>query len=424
MQSASAIRRLRAVPRWGLVVFCLISIGVSGRQMLWYFSHGPAVTDLRIFMTGIDLVSSGQGSELYHFDAQQKAQFQLYPETRTSGLLPFNHPAYELLLYWPISGLSYQLALLVWALANVGIVFLIARLLGPYTLALTRTTGIPLALCLLAFYPVMYVLGEGQDSLIFLLLLVLSLRSMDDGRTFLAGFLLALAGFKFHLVLLIAFFVLFLRGKWRGLGGFVVGGAVVGAISLALVGPAMIHDYPAMLSRQQVMTPWGFIPWFMPNLRGFLQWALVRWLDEGEVLPVVFMTSAVVGVVATFLMLRSRAKRTRSPHDVKDESDESMVYAVAILTTILISYHLHMQDLTMALLPMVVLADRALGEWHERRGAGTWTVLLAVTIAALYLYRIAAEVFLILLMRGCLLAVPVFALWVIALRWWRTASFS
>src|SRR5580698_583679 len=109
MQSASAIRRLRAVPRWGLVVFCLISIGVSGRQMLWYFSHGPAVTDLRIFMTGIDLVSSGQGSELYHFDAQQKAQFQLYPETRTSGLLPFNHPAYELLLYWPISGLSYQL---------------------------------------------------------------------------------------------------------------------------------------------------------------------------------------------------------------------------------------------------------------------------------------------------------------------------
>ncbi len=388
--------------------------------MLWYFSHGPAVTDLRIFMTGIDLVASGHGDQLYHFDAQAKAQFQLYPETRTSGLLPFNHPAYELLLYWPVSGLSYQMALLVWALANVGLVFLIAWLLGPYTRAVTQVTGIPLALYLLAFYPVMYVLGEGQDSLIFMLLLVLSLRSMDSGRTFLAGFLLALAGFKFHLVLAIAFFVLFLRGKWRGLAGFAIGGAVVGAISLALVGPAMIHDYPAMLRNQQVMTPWGFIPWFMPNLRGFLQWALVRWFDEGQILPVVFMTSAIVGVIATFLMLRSRVK----PAAMNDESDESMVYAVAILTTILISYHLHMQDLTMALVPMVVLADRALREWHERRSTGAWTAALTLTIAALYFYRIAAEPFPILLMRGCLLAVPVFALWVIALRRWRTASFS
>ncbi len=397
--------------------------------MLWYFSHGPVVTDLRIFMTGIDLVASGHGDQLYHFDAQAKAQFRLYPETRTSGLLPFNHPAYELLLYWPVSGLSYQMALLVWALANVGLVFLIAWLLGPYSRAVTQVTGIPLALFLLAFYPVMYVLGEGQDSLIFMLLLILSLRSMDDGRTFLAGFLLALAGFKFHLVLAIAFFVLFLRGKWRGLAGFAVGGAVVAAISLALVGPAMIHDYPAMLRNQQVMTPWGFIPWFMPNLRGFLQWALVRWLDEGQILPVVFMTSAIVGVVATFLMLGSHVKRTQPQNDASDENDndardESMVYAVAILTTILISYHLHMQDLTMALVPMVVLADRAIREWHKRGAAGGWTVALTVTIAALYLYRIAAEAFPILLMRGCLLAVPVFALWVVALRWRRTASFS
>jgi len=65
--------------------------------MLWYFSHGPAVTDLRIFMIGVDMVVSGQGRQLYHFDAQEKAQVQLYPETRTSGLLPFNHLAYELL---------------------------------------------------------------------------------------------------------------------------------------------------------------------------------------------------------------------------------------------------------------------------------------------------------------------------------------
>ena len=420
MQATSAIHRLRPVPRWGLVVFCLISIGVSGKQTLWYFSHGPVVTDLRIFMTGVDMMASGQGRQLYQFDAQEKAQIRLYPETRTSGLLPFNHLAYELLFYWPVSTLSYRMALLVWALGNVAIIFLIAWLLTPYSRALTQVAGTPLVLYLLAFYPVMYVLGEGQDSLIFLLLLVLSLRSMDNGRTFLAGFLIALACFKFHLALAIVFFVLFLRGKWRGLAAFVTGGTLVGGISLALVGPAIIHDYPAMLRRQDVMTPWGFIPWFMPNLRGFLQWALAPWLDVGAILPVVLITSAVVGVVATLFVLRNRAK-----------NDEAMAYAVAILTTILISYHLHMQDLTMALLPMLVLVERAAREWSDRgatreesggaRVSTVWMAVLAITVAALYLYRIAAEAFPILVVRGYLLAVPIFVLWVVALRWWRTA---
>ncbi|MGA7080719.1 MAG: glycosyltransferase family 87 protein [Terriglobales bacterium] len=414
-----------------MVVFCLISIAVSGRQMLWYFSHGPAVTDLRIFMTGIDMVASGQGRQLYHFDAQQKAQIQLYPETRTSGLLPFNHLAYELLFYWPISKLPYRTALLVWALANVAILFLIARLLAPYSRALTEATGTPLTLYLLAFYPVMYVFGEGQDSLMFMLLVVLSLRSMDAGRTFLAGFLLALACFKFHLALLIAFFVLLLRAKWRGLAGFATGAAVVGGISLALVGPAILHDYPAMLRQQDVMTPWGFIPWFMPNLRGLLQWALAPRLDAGTILPVVFMISAIVGVVATWQTLRNRnsnsvghAKNSNINIDI-NINDESMAYTVAILTTILISYHLHMQDLTMALLPMIVLADRAVRMWHERRTTekpNLWMAVLALTIATLYLYRIAAEPFPSLLMRGCLLAVPVFVLWVVALRWWSTPT--
>ncbi len=411
MQSTSTIHRLGPAPRWGLVVFCLISIGVSGHQMLWYFSRGPAVTDLRIFMTGIDMVRSGEGGQLYHFDAQEKAQIQLYPETRTNGLLPFNHLAYELLFYWPVSRLSYQVALLVWALVNVGLVFLIAWLLAPYSRALTRATGPPLALYLLAFYPVMYVLGEGQDSLLFTLLLVLSLRAMDSGWTFLAGFLLALAGFKFHLALGIAFFVLFLRGKWRGLAGFVSGGAVVGGISLAIVGPAIFHDYPALLRRQDVMTPWGFVPWFMPNLRGFLQWVLAPWLDAGTILPIVFLSSALVGVVATWLVVRNHAKK-----------DESVVYAVAILTTILISYHLHMQDLAMAVVPMTVLAERALRELGDTQPQTRWTVVLAVTISALYLYRIAAEPFPVLAVRGCLLAVPIFALWVVALRCWSLAE--
>lgn len=427
MPATSSIHRLRRIPKWAIIVFCLISICVSGRQAVWYGYHGPTFSDLRIFMTGVEMVRSGQRHDLYQFEAQQGAQARLYPETRTDGLLPFNHPAFELLFYWPISGLSYRMAFLAWALANIGLIFLIGRLLAPMLPALRQVTGIPITLYLLAFYPVIFVLGEGQDSLIFLLLLVLSMRSMIGNRTFLAGFLLALACFKFHLILVIAFFVLGLRRKWRGLAGFASGVAVVGGISLAIVGPSMFHDYPAMLRNQSVMTPWGFIPWFMPNLRGILQWSLAPRLDIGAILPFIFMSSAVIGVVATWLVLRERTRQ-----------DESLVYSIAILTTVLISYHLHMQDLAMAALPMLVLADRGLRDWSERatapcelesarpglarpsipRPSIPWTVALALTICALYFFRIAGETYPILVLRGCLMAVPILVLWVIALRFW------
>src|SRR5208283_810519 len=153
--------RLHLISRVALIVFCLFSLYISARQTFWYLSHGPIFADFRIFMTGVDLVKSGHAHELYHFSAQQVAQENLYPETRRSGMLPFNHLAFELLFYWPFSYLSYQNAVVAWALVNLVLVFVIGWLLRPYTRSITRVTGVPVALYLLASYPVVYALGEG-----------------------------------------------------------------------------------------------------------------------------------------------------------------------------------------------------------------------------------------------------------------------
>src|SRR5262249_1391011 len=160
--------------------------------------------------------------------------------------------------------LPYRVALLAWALINLAIVIAIARLLEPFTQELRRMTGIPIALYLLAFSPLLYVFGEGQDSLLFLLFVTASLRLNLARRAFPAGFLLALAFFKFHFVLLIAFFVFVLRRDSRGVLGFATGGLLVAATSIAMVGPNLPMDYLSMLRQQEMMTPWGFIPWFMP----------------------------------------------------------------------------------------------------------------------------------------------------------------
>jgi hypothetical protein len=147
---------------------------------------------------------------------------------------------------------------------------------------------------------------------------------MDADRPFLAGILLAAGCFKLHLALLIGFFVLALCRKWRGLAGFATGGVAAAAVSLALVGPKFFPDYPEMLRTQDVMTPWGFIPWFMPNLHGFFRWTLRYWLDPGQIVPVVFMASVIVGVVAIWLVVRARVR------------DFGLLYSVAILTTVLV----------------------------------------------------------------------------------------
>lgn len=408
-----SVPRLAVVPRLAIIILCMLAIAVSGRQALWYLSHGPAVSDFRIFMTGIDLVRSGQGHNLYSFDAQQRAQIRLYPETGNEGLLPFNHLAFELLFYWPLSRLSFQSAIMMWAIVNLALVFLVGWLLAPYTPAIRQATGIPIVLFLFAFFPVIYGLGEGQDSILFFLLVILSLRSMDAGHSFMAGFLLALACFKIHLALLIAFFVLiptrdWKTAKWRGMAGLATGFALAGGVSFAMVGPGLVSGYLAMLRNQSTMTPWGFIPWFMPNLRGFLQWGLAPWLDYGLIAPIIFMASAVVGVIAAMSCLRRQHQEAR------------LTYSFAILTTILISYHIHMQDLAIAALPMLILIDRTLlaGIAPIRRRVDFRSSALAgalvLAVAGLYLFRVVAEPFPVLVLRGCLLAVPTMLLWIVA----------
>jgi glycosyl transferase family 87 len=395
--------------RLALTGLFLISIEVSAYQVVWYFSHGPVVSDLRIFMTGVEIVRTGESQELYHFDEHQRVQTRLYPETKRAGVLAFNHLAYELLLYWPVAHLPYRTALMVWALMNLGLVLVIAWLLTPYTKALREATGLPVVLWLLAFYPVPYVLAEGQDSLIFLSLVVLSLRCAESGRTFLSGLLLALACFKFHLVLLIAFFAFFLPCKWRGLAGFATGSALVIGISRAIVGPSFAHDYISLLRNQEVRTPWGFVPGFMPNLRGFLSWALASWLDIGVIQPIVFVVSAGLVVSASGIILRSRSRQ-----------NESLYYAAAILSAGLVSYHLHMQDLTMAVLPMLILLDLAVRGKLSR----AWTVGLVVAVTGLYAFRITAEFVPILLRHGCILAGPLLLLWLVSLRALDEAGFQ
>jgi len=393
---ASSAHRIPHKLRIALMCVLLVCLALNVRQVLLYFSLGPMASDFRIFMTGANMLRDGQGKELYNFAAQQAVQTRLYPETRGSGLLPFNHLPYELSLYLPFSYLPYPMALVAWQVLNVAVVLAISRLLRPYTAALRQASGVPVALWLFAFYPVTYVLAEGQDSLLFLLLLVVSLRCLDANRAFMAGFFLALACFKFHLALAIAGFAFVLTRRWLASAGFCAGAFLVFIISAAMTSFDFARGYSAMLRQQEMMTPWGFIPRFMPNLRGLMQWSLSRKFDVGIIFIIVVAVSVLLSLGTAWLVLRTSELRTE------------LAYSLATLTTVLVSYHFHLQDLAIASLPMMLLLNFMCWKTFP----SFWKAPLTIGLVLLFCFPLLTLLFPVLFITGCLLTVPLLLLWI------------
>ena len=52
-----------------------------------------------------------------------------------------------------------------------------------------------------------------------------------------------------------------------------------------------------MLRNQELMTPWGFVPWVHAESARISAWALASWLDVGVIPPIVFVVSAGLVVV-------------------------------------------------------------------------------------------------------------------------------
>jgi hypothetical protein len=154
----------------------------------------------------------------------------------------------------------------------------------------------------------------------------------------------------------------------------------------------------------------------MPNLRGILQWGFGSWLDIGIIIPIIFVLSVIVAVVGSWIIVRMQSRE-----------EQSVVFSVAILTTILMSYHFHMQDLSIAALPILVLLNRLasarINDQHSTI-AGTsqtefsplWRATAFASVLSLYLFRPVAELFPWLVMHGCLLCVPLLFLWLVSLR--------
>jgi len=298
--------------------------------------------DFRQLYTAGHMVLSGHSMQVYDYEASRIAQNQVV--SHGNGALPFNHLAYEALLFSLLALLPYRVAYVVLAIVNLGLLAGCFRILRPYFGDLSELPRWLPFLLPLGFLPSTFAIGEGQDSILLLMLAASSFILLERGRERWAGAVLALTLFKFQFALPIALLYLCWK-RWRFMEGFILCGACVLAVSFAMVGPAGAVIYAKELISMSArlsadgQVRYGIRPELMMNLRGFVYLIGHRILSAS-------MIQVITGVFSLAVLLWAATQKASFP--------------LAVTVAVLVSYHCFVDDAALLLIPLAVIIGRKL----------------------------------------------------------------
>jgi Glycosyltransferase family 87 len=340
---------------------------ISAVKLIGFLRSG--YQDFTIFYAAARMVRSGQSSALYDLSAQYRAQQEFAPNVAIRrAALPYNHPPFEALLFVPFTFLPYVPAYLLWTLLNGMMIAASLMLLRRQFVEIGNLRLAFLVLAATGFVPVVSGIVQGQDSVLLLFLFVVALTAMERGNDAAAGAALAAGLFKFHLVLPLVF-LLALR-RWRLLLGFAPVAALLGGVSLAMVGVHGALHYVQLLLRLETSGAGGAIVGAdMPNLRGMIA-RLAGGHSGASLLPLTIACSAAVILIAWWRM-----------GPIRDSV--RFAFVLATVVTILVSYHTLTYDLSL-LLPVTVLLFAAPGPESSRPSQADTVLLVVLYVTPLF----------------------------------------
>ena len=306
--------------------------------------------DFTIFYSAGKIVRSGLGEQLYDEKTQYRTQQEFASGVSIRhGALPYNHPPFEALLFVPFTLLPYSAAYLLWDLLNLVILVTMPLLLRPHIRLMQRTPPIGFLFVSLAFFPLFIALLQGQDVIVLLLLFTLAFVAIKRKADFAAGAWLGLGLFRFHFVLPLML-ILLLQKRYKSIVSFLTVASLLGAISIAVVGWKGTISYPSYvlhvertMAQRKTAVPIG-----MPNLRGLLDGLLPAGAAK------TFRNGAVW--VASLALILLSAFRWRT----EDRAAFDLDFSGYVIVAILVSYHAFAYDLTLLLLPIVLVTNRLL----------------------------------------------------------------
>lgn len=258
------------------------------------------------------------------------------------GVGYFFHLPYETILLIPLSYLPQTSAFALWTLLNLACLLSAAVILRRHFPNFSLLTPF-------AFAPTMSLILNGQDLGILALLMALAFDHFAREKDLQAGAILALGLFKFPLIVPLVAILAF--RYWRVLLGFVAIALPLLIASALMVGRQGIHDYVALTHGTDAKEA----PGILINLRG------VVGVFFGAQPAVVITLSISLIMVAAFI------KGKRIP-----------VFCLAVIVTQLASWHAHLYDALILLIPMASMCESK-SKWIRH----TPTALILMTAAML-----------------------------------------
>jgi hypothetical protein len=369
---------LRRHGRKAVATFSLGLFVVYGAILLRL--RGPLAggySDFISFYTAGKILDRHAPESLYDLNLQYRIQREIAPHVPIrQGALPFVRPAFEALMFAPFARLSYLTAFVLWNLLSCSCGIAALLILRQEIPELRNLSPSLIFVSGFSYFPVFLTLLQGQDSLLLLLIYVLAFRALRRDNPLTSGLTLGLGSFKFPLV--IPFLIPFLlRRKFRVLIGFVMTCVVLGAISVAIVGWSTASYYPRYLLTIDSLAPEVNRPHDMPNLRGLMS-VLLPASHEVSLVVLLFLTVLALGLAARQWSLRSF-----------DPSQYfSLGLAFNVVTTVLVSYHCHVFDLSLLLLPIGITSGALLSDSSSAirgRRLLAWTTV-SLMFSPLYLW--------------------------------------
>jgi hypothetical protein len=314
-------------------------------------------SDYMTYHMAARIVLDGHGSCLYEARCQSDAQRELIGEepSFTKGALPYNSPPWLAALMVPAGLLPLSVGFAIFTLLGLSVLaWGTWRAIGAGWPASARILALVLVL---TAWPTAVAAIRGQSTLIVVGLLGLSV-GLPRYRS---GLALGLSALKPTLGPLWAVWQL-LGGHWRAVGTAAVVAVGLVALSLAVVSPQALVDYPAHLVGLSGQDAAGIHPAQMVNWRG----AAER-LGGGQVV-VIAGSLVTLGVVA-FAWLRSSSRHLGA--------------AAAFLATPLVIPHANQHEFVLAALGVLlaVVAVPQMRGWLATLAIGTHALLWAGVVA-------------------------------------------
>jgi Glycosyltransferase family 87 len=304
--------------------------------------------DFTVFYTAATILREGRGHQLYNNQVQYEVQetFAGHIAFRR-GPLPYIHPPFEAPIFVPLTLLPYPQAFAVWDLLNVVALFGVALLLRRSVGALRLIPPWQFVFGSMAFFPVFACLLEGQDSILMLLLCTLAFNALEKQADLLGGCWLALAAFKFQFIVPIVLLLVIWKRRRVALG-FGTVAILLAFASRGIVGAKALLHYPGYLLQIVRAPSLGAVPSeLLPNLHGLA----MGWRPFSGVFGTAL---AVLSSVMLFLFAARTGRASAQPGKLE------LQFSLAVVVAGLIGWQTNSHDLSLLVLPLVLITDYSL----------------------------------------------------------------